>query len=403
MLREKNIAYISKGALRNNYKAIEAHLQSGAAEPPQIIATVKANAYGHGVDIVTEVLGACGCRFFAVSSEAEALQVRQLEQARGRHPRILILGYTFPENAAEMAENDIECTAVSPAHGAALAAGVGAGRLKLHIKLDTGMHRVGFACDTAKAAGETVQDIAALAGNPHLCITGIFSHFACCDDEMLDDLRPVPEGKLTEIQWMRYQRVLGLLAEQGIEVGTRHLANSAAILHYTPAWLDAVRAGILLYGLSPDGRAWMDHTYRPVMQLMTTVAHIQTLRPGEHVGYGATFTATEPRIIATLPIGYADGWIRAYKNAQVTIRSGMDGTACRCPVVGQICMDQCMVDITECAACVQVGDHVVLFGGDDGESVEHLAFCARSIVYEVTCLVSARVPRKPVEDLGETP
>lgn len=400
MLHEKNIAYISKDALRNNYKVIEARLKSSATEPPQIIATVKANAYGHGVDTVTAVLGENGCRFFAVSSEAEALQVRQLEQARGRHPRILILGYTFPENAPVLAANDIECTAVSPIHGAALAEGVGAGKLQIHIKLDTGMHRVGFACDTVEAAVQTAEDIAALAQNPHLHITGIFSHFACCDDEMLDDLHPVPEGKLTEIQWMRYERVLGLLREKGIDVGTRHLANSAAILGYTPAWLDAVRAGIILYGLSPDGKPWTNdgfcrnefrsNEYRSVMQLMTTVAHIQTLRAGEHVSYGATYTATETRTIATLPIGYADGWIRAYAGAAVTIH----GEAF--PVVGRICMDQCMVDITGAEDRVHIGDDVVLFGGDRGERIAALAARADTIVYECTCRVSDRVPRRPV-------
>lgn len=390
MLHEKNIAYISKDALRNNYKTIEARLKSSATEPPQIIATVKANAYGHGVDTVTAVLGENGCRFFAVSSEAEALQVRQLEQARGRHPRILILGYTFPENAPVLAANGVECTAVSPIHGAALAEGVGAGQLKIHIKLDTGMHRVGFACDTAEAAAQTAEDIAALAKNPHLHITGIFSHFACCDDEILDDLHPVPEGKLTEIQWMRYERVLELLREMGIDVGTRHLANSAAILGYTPAWLDAVRAGIILYGLSPDGKPWTNDGFAPAMQLMTTVAHIQTLRAGEHVSYGATYTATEPRTIATLPIGYADGWCRAYAGAAVTIH----GEAF--PVVGRICMDQCMVDITGAEERVHIGDDVVLFGGDRGERIAALAARADTIVYECTCRVSDRVPRRPV-------
>lgn len=388
MIHEKNIAYISKDAIRKNYQAIKDKLTTADGHVPEIIATVKANAYGHGVDTVTEVLGDAGCRFFAVSSEKEAIEVRALEEERGRHPRILILGYTFPENAPTMVEQDIEVTAVSAEHGVALAEAV-SGRLKIHIALDTGMHRIGFGCDTAEVAEQTVCDIAKLSQNEHLSITGIFSHFAVCDDEMLDGISPVSDGSLTEVQLKRYQQVLALLEERGISVGMRHLANSAAILGYTPAWLDGVRAGIILYGLSPNGKPWEDDTFAPVMKLTTTVAHIQRLRPGEHVSYGATYTATDYRTIATLPIGYADGWIRAYSGAMV------ESGECY-PVVGRICMDQCMVDITGAEDRVHVGDTVTLFGGDRGETIAELASRAGTIVYECTCQVSHRVVRKPV-------
>lgn len=390
MIREKNIAYISKEAIKQNYQAIETRLAAIRGQSPTIIATVKANAYGHGVDTVTEVLGGAGCGFFAVSSEREAIEVRELEAKRGRHPQILILGYTFPENAALMAQNDIECTAVSPEHGVALADGVGEGKLKIHIALDTGMHRIGFGCDTPERAEKTAEDIAILSQDPHLMITGIFSHFAVCDDEMLDGLSPVRSGKLTEIQMERYQNVLTLLDKRGVSVGLRHIANSAAILGYVPAWLDAVRAGIILYGLSPDGRPWQDNAFCPVMQLTSTVAHIQTLRAGEHVSYGATYTAETDRTVATLPIGYADGWIRAYTGATVEIQGESY------PVIGRICMDQCMIDITGAEDRVHVGDLVTLFGGDRGEQIAALATRAGTIVYECTCQVSYRVPRKLV-------
>jgi len=391
-IRSKNTAYISTDALEQNYRAIEAILRRDRPDnPPRVISTVKANGYGHGVDTVTRVLGDAGCTFFAVSSEKEALEVRALEAERGRHPRILILGYTFPENAPAMAAADIECAAVSPEHAKTLADGVGDGILNIHIKLDTGMHRVGFSCDTEERAAEAVRAIADISQNPRLRIGGIFTHFACCDDEMLDGLTPVPEGLLTEIQFARYRRVLDGLEEAGISVGLRHASNSAAILSYTPAWLDAVRAGIILYGMSPDGRPWTDSsdspTFRPAMQLETTVAHIQTLLPGEHVSYGATYTAPAPRTVATLPIGYADGWIRAYTGTSVRI-GGREF-----PVIGRICMDQCMADITGAEEHVHVGDRVILFGGDRGESISALAARAGTIVYECTCQVSARVPR----------
>ena len=384
-LRIKNTAYISRSALAQNYRTIRSILADGGAEP-QIIATVKANGYGHGVDTVTRVLGDEGCRFFAVSSETEALEVRALEEKRGRYPRILILGYTFPENAAAMAEAGIECAAVSPEHAKTLAEAAGK-PLTVHIKLDTGMHRVGFSCDTEERTRQTVRAITEIAGDKRLHIGGIFTHFACCDDEMLDGLTPVPEGQLTEIQFGRYRRVLELLEGAGVDAGLRHASNSAAILGYAPAWLDAVRAGIILYGMTPDGRPWRDDRFRPVMTLETTVAHIQTLRPGEHVSYGATYTADSTRTLATLPIGYADGWIRAYTGAMVNIGGHL------CPIVGRICMDQCMADITDHEDDIRVGDPVLLFGGDRGESVGALAARAGTIVYECTCQVSARVRR----------
>lgn len=384
-IRIKNQAGISRSALAQNYRSI-CEIVGGGEHAPQVIATVKANGYGHGVDTVTAVLGDEGCRFFAVSSETEALEVRALETARGRCPRILILGYTFPENAPVMAANGIECAAVSPEHAWALAEAADA-PLTIHIKLDTGMHRVGFSCDTEERAAAAAEEIGKLAADPRLHIGGIFTHFACCDDEMLDGLTPVPEGVLTEIQFARYRRMLDLLEGAGVNVGLRHASNSAAILGYMPAWLDAVRAGIILYGMAPDGKPWTDDRFRPVMTLETVVAHVQTLRPGEHVSYGATYTAEEPRTIATLPIGYADGWIRAYTGTMVKIGDR------QCPIVGRICMDQCMADITGYEDEIHVGDRVVLFGGDRGESVGALAARARTIVYECTCQISARVHR----------
>jgi len=390
-IRIKNTAYISCSALTKNYRAIEAILRENTpgGNVPRIIATVKADGYGHGVDTVTRVLGDAGCDFFAVSSEAEALEVRTLEAGRGRHPRILILGYTFPENAPVLAGAGIECAAVSPEHARALAEGTD-GPLTVHIKLDTGMHRVGFSCDTEERAAETVEAICAIAADPRLHLGGIFTHFACCDDEMLDGLAPVPEGKLTEIQYARYCRVLDALEARGIDPGLRHASNSAAILGFPAARLDAVRAGIILYGLSPDSRPWTDDRFCPVMTLETTVAHIQTLLPGEHVSYGAKYTAGTPRTIATLPIGYADGWIRAYSGAMVRV-GGHD-----CPIVGRICMDQCMADITGYEDDIHTGDPVLLFGGDRGERIGALAGLADTIVYECTCQVSRRVVRREI-------
>ncbi len=398
-IRQKNIAHISTEAIAENYRTICRRLQARRDTPPKVIATVKANGYGHGVDTMTRVLGEEGCGFFAVSSEAEALEVRQLEGARGRHPSILILGYTVPENAAVMASADVACAVVSLEHGQALAQAAAEAKVQLtiHVKLDTGMHRVGFGTDTAERREETVAAITALSTHPHLRIGGIFTHFSCCDDEMLDGcLAPGEVTPLTETQLARYQAVVDALEQAGVDVGIRHASNSAAILAYAPAWLDAVRAGIILYGLTPDGKPWPeDAGFTPVMTLETCVAHIQTLLPGEHVSYGATYTAVEKRTVATLPIGYADGWIRAYSGAMVQIGEG------RYPIIGRICMDQCMVDITGGEARIHVGDRVILFGGDRGEAIAELANRAGTIVYECTCQVSHRVPRVVVPRVVE--
>lgn len=382
----KNRAVISTDAIRHNYRGICQYVEKHAlGKVPEVICVVKADAYGHGVDSITDVLGEAGCRFFALSSEREALTVRGLESARGREPDILILGYTFPENVPILSENHITCAAVSAEHALALSHAVaesGSEPLSIHVKLDTGMNRVGFA-----VTEESADEIAALSRDPHLRLTGLFTHFACCDDEKMDG-KTQPDGTvLTDLQWARYQQMLDWLRERGVDPGLRHAANSAGILAFPEAYLDAVRAGIVLYGLSPNGVVRGDDLLHPVMRLETTVGHIHTLPAGEHVSYGATYTAKSPRTLATLTIGYADGFSRHYADASAAIHGK------RYPIVGRICMDQCMVDITGDEDAIHPGDTAVLFGDDRGEALETLAHSAGTINYECTCAVSPRVER----------
>lgn len=389
-IRLKTYADISASALIHNYNKICSHVAKYTlTTPPRIICVVKADAYGHGVDEISEVLGNAGCRFFAVSSEEEALELRELEAARGREPEILILGYTFPENASAMASLGVTCTAVSYEHALLLAdeakkSGV---KLKVHIKLDTGMNRVGFSA-LPQDADTTVRQIAELKNNRHLDVCGIFTHFACADDEMLD-------GKMrgsisrTAVQLERYKYILARLEELGLDPGLRHTANSAAILACPEAYFDAVRAGVILYGMFPNGE--VNGILRPVMKFASTIGHIHTMRRGESVSYGAVFTAARDMTVATVTAGYADGYIRRYTGANVTVNG------VKFPQIGRICMDQCMIDITGYENMVHPGDEAVLFGGDNGEAIEDLARRAGTINYECTCIISKRVTRRRCE------
>ncbi len=391
MIKERTRAVISLSALRHNYLTIQKALKDRTPDGqnvPEVLCVVKANAYGHDVSIVSDALGSAGCRYFAVSSAEEALEVRKLELSRGREPEILILGYTLPENTAEILSAHVLLTAVSPEHALAMADAAeraGVLPLRLHIKLDTGMNRVGFSAHEDNAV-RTADAIARLAADPRIEICGMFTHFACCDDEMEADPAHAEE-RMTMQQYRRFLRIRSLLEERGVSCGFCHTANSAAIFTYPTTYLDGVRAGIALYGISPDGKLHPELDLRPVMRLETTVGHIHTLPVGEHVSYGATYTADQPRTLATLTIGYGDGFLRCYSPSHGTIAGQ------KFPIVGRICMDQCMIDITDAKSTIIPGDTVVLFGDDHGETLLQLAEYGRTIPYECLCAISPRVMR----------
>ncbi len=392
-MKLKNTAYIDRSALIANFRATQALAQS-VPHPPVVMCVVKADAYGHGVEAVAGALGDAGCGYFAVSSEEEAGQLRAIESANGRHPEILILGHIMPENVGEMLRQDIICTAVSREDAGALSRAAAesgeATPLRIHVKLDTGMNRVGFPASEDRI-GETVSDIAALAKDPHLKICGLFTHFSSADEELMDGHLVAgweDKGGYTKMQFTRFHRAITLLEEAGVNVGMKHAANSAATLKLPEAYFDAVRAGVIIYGLLPNGS--VDSRFTPVMRMDSTVTHLHTVQPGERVSYGAAFEASRPMVLATVAAGYADGFERAYAGCDVTVRGR------RYRQVGRICMDQFMIDVTpengeECP--VRVGDAVTLFGGDDGTAANELARRAGTINYEVICKVSKRVPR----------
>ncbi len=374
---------IDLSALRANYRAVKDKAEKiSRGKKPKVISVVKADAYGHGADRVTEALISEGCDFFAVSCIEEAISVRRVCDEAGVDAQILILGYTLPEEAHILAEKRIIQTVFSPEYAAELecAAQKSGCKIPVHVKLDTGMNRLGFLSRTDAEIKQTACDIERLSSMAGLDVQGIFTHFAKADEIEGED-------SLTDRQISRFNAVCSALEEKDCCPPVRHASNSAATVRFGGLGLDYVRAGIVLYGAKPSHDIDADYL-RPVMKLKTVISHIHKLGIGDTVGYGGTFKAEREMTVATLPIGYADGFVRAYGGAFVTVETAKGEY--KAPIIGRICMDQCMIDVSdvECS----VGDPVRIFGGDPRELYD-LANQAGTIDYECLCLVSARVPR----------
>ena len=374
-------AEIDTATLRHNFRTLTARLHASA---PQLrsIAVVKADAYGHGAPFCVAELLKEGCDFFAVSCIEEAIAVRRVCCAKQSKADILILGYTNPAHAALLVEFDLLQALISADYAPALSDSAQAHgvRPRVHVALDTGMGRIGFGARTPEEIQSTVQEIASFANGGAIDICGMFTHFSHAD------CKGDAARKKTDLQLSRYRTVQAKLEELGVSIPFHHTCNSAAALTRSDGLFDGVRLGIVLYGAAHDLHKGYD--LRPVMRLVTEIVHIQTLPHGESVGYGGRFTADGERRIAVLPIGYADGLPRSLRGASVTLetKSGV----CTAPIVGNVCMDQCMIDITDTDA--ELGTQVPFFG-DSPEQLTHLSKHAKTIDYELLCAVSARVPR----------
>ena len=376
----RNVCVVDTDALRSNYSLLSS--MSRGARP---ISVVKADAYGHTAEICVPVLLEMGCDFFAVSCTEEATSVRKLCLRAGADADILILGYTDPSDAPFLAANNIIQTAVSLSHAESLSRVAVEKKctLRVHVAIDTGMNRIGLcASDDAlcEAAADEMEKITHLEG---LSVEGIFTHFSKADGCLDDTVVP---GSFTREQAARFDKVCRMLSDRGIKLFT-HACNSAATLRFPEYHLDGVRLGIALYGVYPSEH-FSDIGLSPVMSLSTVVAHIHTAPAGSPVGYGGAYVTDKKTTIATLPIGYADGFLRKYSGAEVAVitESGRH----KAKIIGRICMDQCMIDVT--GIDVEVGDRVILFG-DTPDGLASLAKLADSIEYECLCLISARVPR----------
>lgn len=371
-------AEIHLDRLQGNFQAIQASLAPGS----QAMAVVKADGYGHGAAAAAKALRQAGAAWFGVSNLEEAVQLRRA----GIDGDILILSFTPPEEAGRLAEFAVTQTVLSRPYAeeldaAAQAAGV---RVRVHLKVDTGMSRVGFLYH--REGDEAVlDDMAAACRLPHLTAEGIFTHFASADEE--------EDGGFTRRQFALFMDAVRRLEERGVSFALRHCCNSAATLRYPEMHLDMVRPGIILYGLSPA--PWMEGMLPldPVMELKTTVSMIKDLPADTPVSYGRIYTTGEYRRVATVPIGYADGYPRVLSNRADMLLAGR-----RVRVVGRVCMDQCMLDVT--GLDVRESMVATVFGRD-GEAflpVEELADHMGTINYEVVCQISKRVPRLFVRD-----
>lgn len=348
-----------------------------------VIAVVKADAYGHGDKMVCKTLAQSGIAWFAVSNIAEAVSLRK----EGITQNILILGYTPPEYAKTLADYRITQTVYDSSYAELLHQELA--RLKLsvpvHVKIDTGMNRIGFPHHGTHSA---VQDIRNLSAMQYFQLQGIFTHF-CHSDSYQDEA-----FRYTENQADHFFRLIDALEQHGITFDMIHTQNSAGIIAHPNDRCTHVRAGIILYGLPPSNEMQADFSLRAAMSLKSIVTMVKQVDAGAQVSYGRTFTAGHPMSLATVSVGYADGYSRSFSSrADVLIRGR------RCRIVGRVCMDQIVVDVTDVPG-VQTGDPAVLFGTDGSESVsaDELAQLAGTINYEITCSVSRRVPRIYMQD-----
>lgn len=370
-------AEIDLDALSVNYQAIRARLQPGT----KLCCVVKADAYGHGAICLATALQALGADFLAVSNIDEALQLR----GAGIHIPLLILGYTPVDACGLLSAQDIAQCVYSTEYGKALsqAAAREGCDIAIHIKIDTGMNRLGLSCQRPEDCSITAAAVNEICKLPNLVSEGIFTHFSVSDEG--------DQGTAYTLQQFSFfKKLLENLARLGLSFSYVHCSNSAAILDYPLAQMNMVRAGIILYGLYPSADIAHRPALSPVLSLKSVISQIKTVSAGSDISYGRIYTTTSDTKIATIPIGYADGYPRILGNrgAEVLIKGK------RCKILGRICMDQLMADVTGLED-LQIGQEVTLIGrsGEAFISADEIASYEDTINYEVVCDIGKRVPR----------
>jgi len=367
-------AEIDLDALTYNYEKIRKHIGLGV----KFLGVVKADAYGHGSVQVSEKLQDLGADYLAVSSIDEAMELR----VNGISMPILILSHTPKEQVERLIRygitQTVTCEAKAEEYSAkAVACG---GVLKIHIKVDTGMSRLGYLCEGDHFEGG-VEGIVHACSLPGLEAEGIFTHFAMADEH------DVASEQYTQGQFELFTHVIdGVEEKLGREFSLRHCANTGATAAYPHTHMDMVRPGLLLYGCGEHARML---GLKPVMSMKTTVSTVKTYAAGTHVSYGGVFTTDHRTRMGVVPYGYADGFMRCLSNRYSLMTK--EGLA---PVRGKICMDMAMIDLSNMSG-VDVGDEIEVFG--ERNPIEVMADMAGTIPYELICAVSKRVPRVYVE------
>ena len=378
-------ARVDLQALTSNFRALEAYLGAEAAlnraagtgppRAPGIIAVVKANAYGHGAVPVARTLEAAGAAMLAVADIEEGVALRQA----GVGAPVLVFGALSVSDVAGVFEHRLTPTVASPGAGRALEAAAAARglTLKYHLKIDTGLNRLGFRHDNLR------RTLPVLLASPHLALEAVHTHFGTAD---------VPESPMFEDQRRRFETASRVLDDIGAGPRLRHAANSAALIRDSRAWYDFVRPGLLLYGLVPPP-LHSTVSLRPVMSLTSRVVAVKGVRVGEAVGYGARFVAARPTTLAVVPAGYADGLDRRLEGRGVALVRGR-----RAPIVGAVSMDMLTLDVTDVDG-VGPGDEVVFLGSQGPRpeqtiDAREMAAWIGSIPYEILCRLGARVERR---------
>ncbi len=359
---------VNLGNIRHNFRAIQKHVGSG----PQIMAVLKADAYGHGVIPVSRALLEEGCQRFAVATPDEALELREA----GINEPLLVLGPSPCSVAREYVKLNISAAFTDLDFARAMsAAALQEGKpALLHMKIDTGMGRIGFLPEEVPNVMNEISSI------PGIELEGLFTHFATADEVRLD---------YTETQFRKYTQVLNLLEDKGFKVPLRHVCNSAGTLNSPEKYLDAVRPGVILYGMWPSAECIRPIELKPTFEVKTAVSLVRDLPSRSGIGYGLKYMTRGNEKTAVLPLGYADGFSRALSMKVDVLIHGR-----RVPICGNICMDQTMVNITSIPD-VKVGDEVVIVGrqGDELITPEEIASARNTINYEVPIMFLKRVPR----------
>ena len=364
-------AGVSSSALIHNYRILRGLVPTDV----RILTLLKSDAYGHGAVWAGRLLEAEGVDYFGVATAEEGFELRDA----GIRTPILILGYTSPGQIPEIARRHIaQCVPdVETAQLYAAQLSDEDPELIVHIKLDTGMARYGLDCRDIDAA---TREALAIAQTPRLYTQGLFTHFADADNAA---------DAYTPVQAERFQQIYNNLINSGIKIPIAHCENSAAVLKYNCIRFDMVRVGISLYGIAPSPATPIPDTLRTVMSLHTTVVQTRTLPPDESVSYGRRFITQRPTVVATLRIGYADGLFRlASSGGKVLIRGQL------APIIGTVCMDACMVDVTDIPGVCR-GDDVLIFGRSENQVLppDDLAAVCQTIPYELISRIGPRIPR----------
>lgn len=371
-------AEIDLSKIQHNVKEIRKMIPSST----KIMAIVKANAYGHGDIEVAKELQKQGVDFFGVSSVDEAIVLRHA----GIRENILILGYTPLEHFHYLHELDILQTLLSKQYALELSEYCVKNKVEIraHIKVDTGMSRLGVQC---KEERWEIEDVLTMYRLPNIMVEGIFSHFSVSDSFDVN-----ADREFTQKQIALYNRVLAEVKAQGIDTGITHLQNSYGIINYPELSYDYVRPGLLYLGVTSDDAIITKQKpdFQPIMTWLCNVSYVKTIEAGSCVSYGRHFTAEKTMKVATLSCGYADGYPRSVSNLGKTVL--IHGK--KAPIIGNVCMDQMMIDVSNIPD-VKEGDRVILFGydGDSILSVDELSRMCKTINNDMLCRVSARVPR----------